>query len=250
MHSERFGTMTENANGGNIPSHIGIIMDGNGRWAKSRGLPRHAGHQAGVQTVRRAVETCAELGVSTLTLFTFSTENWSRPAVEVAFLMRLAEDYARRELPELQRKDVRLRLLGRREGLPTTLLKTLDEAAWHTRDNRHLSLYLALNYGGRAEIIDAIKAVLISHKKGELDGKTLDEAVLGRYLYAPDLPDVDLIIRTGGELRLSNFLIWQAVGAIFYSTLVLWPDFQAQDLYQAIEVYGEQLTRDKLGSQA
>ncbi len=228
-----------------IPRHIGIIMDGNGRWAQARGLPRMAGHQAGVKAARRVVETCVEIGVSNLTLFTFSTENWDRPSAEVAFLMRLAEDFARRELPELKRQEVRLRLLGRREGLPSTLLETLDEAAERTKDNRRLSLYLALNYGGRAEIVDAIKSILVSHREGLIDGNNFDEVSFARYLYAPELPNADIIIRTGGEERLSNFLIWQAVGAVFWSTPVLWPDFQPENLYEGINGHREQFTRIK-----
>ncbi len=228
-----------------IPQHIGIIMDGNGRWAQARGLPRFAGHQAGVKAARRAVQMCVEIGVPNLTLFTFSTENWARPSAEVEFLMRLAEDFARRELSELKRQDVRLQLLGRREGLPSTLLETLDEAAQQTKDNRRLSLYLALNYGGRAEILDAIRTVLTSHRKGDINNVDLDEDVFARYLYAPDLPDADLIIRTGGEYRLSNFLIWQAVEAVFWSTPVLWPDFQSENLYEGINVYVEKFTSSK-----
>lgn len=237
--------MTNDAKERLIPRHIGIIMDGNGRWAQARGLPRFAGHQAGVKAARRAVETCVEIGVPNLTLFTFSTENWARPSAEVAFLMQLAEDFARRELPELQRQDVRLQLLGRRDGLPSTLLETLDEAAQLTKDNRRLSLYLALNYGGRTEIIDAVRKVLTSHRNGTINGVDLDEDDFARYLYAPDLPDADIIIRTGGEHRLSNFLIWQAVGAVFWRTSVLWPDFQPKNLYEGINAYVEQFTSSK-----
>jgi undecaprenyl diphosphate synthase len=190
-----------------IPRHVGIIMDGNGRWAQARGLPRIAGHQAGVKAARRAVETCVEIGVPNLTLFTFSTENW--------------------------------------DGLPSTLLETLDEAAQLTKDNRRLSLYLALNYGGRAEIIDAVRKVLTSHRNGTINGVDLDEDDFARYLYAPDLPDADIIIRTGGEHRLSNFLIWRAVGAVFWSTPVLWPDFQSENLFEGINAYVEQFTSSK-----
>ncbi|HHH82946.1 MAG TPA: di-trans,poly-cis-decaprenylcistransferase [Chloroflexi bacterium] len=226
--------------GETIPRSIGIIMDGNGRWAQARGLARFEGHRAGVQAARRAVETCARLGVASLTLFTFSTENWERPSSEVSFLMRLAEDFARRELPTLQRNGVRLRHLGRREGLPATLLSALDHAMWETRDNNHMSLFLALNYGGRAEILDAIKALLVLRERVGVDATNIGESTLARYLYAPELFEVDLIIRSGGEQRLSNFLIWQAVGAVLWSTPVLWPDFQADDILQAIEVYREQ----------
>jgi len=225
-----------------VPHHLGIIMDGNGRWAQARGLPRTAGHQAGVQAVRRAVEACSELGVRVLTLYTFSTENWCRPAEEVDFLMRLAEEYAARELLELQRNGIRLQLMGRREDLPASLLNVLDEAILQTRANSRLVLNLALNYGGRTEIVDAIKAILIAHEQGALDGSRLDETTFARYLYCPDCPDVDLVIRTGGEWRLSNFLLWRSAGAVFWSTSLLWPDFQREHMQEAIKVYVEQTT--------
>ena len=225
-----------------VPHHLGILMDGNGRWAQARGLPRTAGHQAGVQAVRRAVEACSELGVRVLTLYTFSTENWCRPAEEVDFLMRLAEEYAAREFLELQRNGIRLQLMGRREDLPASLLNVLDEAILQTRANSRLVLNLALNYGGRTEIVDAIKAILIAHEQGALDGSRLDETTFARYLYCPDCPDVDLVIRTGGEWRLSNFLLWRSAGAVFWSTSLLWPDFQREHMQEAIKVYVEQTT--------
>ena len=225
---------------GIISHHLGVIMDGNGRWAQARGLPRMAGHQAGIQAVRRMVEACGELGIRVLTLYTFSTGNWQRPQAEVSSLMRLIEEFATRELPELQRNGVRVQLMGRREGLPSSLLRTLDHAIEQTRGNDHLTLNLALNYGGRAEIVDAAQAILAAHRRGELDAAELDEGALVRYLYCPDVPDADLIIRTGGEYRLSNYLLWRAVGAVFWSTPILWPDFQREHLLAAIQVYQEQ----------
>jgi undecaprenyl diphosphate synthase len=223
-----------------IPYHVGIIMDGNGRWAQARGLPRVAGHHAGVQTVRRMVEACSELGIRVLTLYTFSTENWRRPEAEVAYLMQLAEEYARRELPELHRTGVRFRLMGRREGLPHSLVSVLDEAARQTQNNDRMILNLALNYGGRAEIVDAARSIIAAHRRGRLDAAALDEATFAHYLYCSDLPDADLIIRTGGERRLSNFLLWRAVEAVFWSTPTMWPDFQRGHLLQAVQAYGEE----------
>lgn len=223
-----------------IPYHVGIIMDGNGRWARARGLPRVAGHQAGIQAVRRTVEACGELGVRILTLYTFSTENWQRPQAEVSFLMQLAEQCVANELPELLRNGVRVRLMGRREGLPSSLLRTLDHASEQTRSNDRLTLNLALNYGGRSEIVDAARSLLKAHQRDELDATELNEETLACYLYCPDVPDADLIIRTGGEWRLSNFLLWRAVGAVFWSTPILWPDFQREHLLEAIQAYREE----------
>jgi len=228
-----------------IPRHVAIIMDGNGRWAQQRGLPRVAGHRAGVEAVRRLVRICPEMGISVLTLYTFSTENWQRPGAEVAFLMRLCEQYARREAAELRRNGVRLNVIGRRVGLPPSLLAALDQALEATRDGSRLILNMALNYGGRAEIVDASRAVMAACQRGELDPDALDEAAFGRYLYTAGLPDPDLVIRTAGEMRLSNFLIWQVAGALFWSTPVFWPDFDKKQLLQAIEDY-QQIGRETL----
>lgn len=233
--------MSVNRKQTNIPQHLGIIMDGNGRWAQQRGLPRIAGHQEGVQAVKRTVEDCAEIGVKILTLYTFSTENWCRPKAEVDFLMRLAEEYAMQELPDLQRNGVRLQLMGSREGLPDSLLGTLDEAALQTKENARLILNLALNYGGRAEIVDAMKAIISDHQQGNLEVSQIDETTFSHYLYLPDIPDVDLIVRTGGEWRLSNFLLWRAANAVFWSMPVLWPDFRKEHLLEAIAIYAKQI---------
>ncbi|MBC7260662.1 MAG: isoprenyl transferase [Chloroflexi bacterium] len=221
------------------PRHVAIIMDGNGRWAQQRGLPRTAGHQAGVEAVRRMVRLCIEIGIPVLTLYTFSTENWQRPRAEVAFLMHACEEYARREAEELHRNGVRLNVIGRRTGLPSSLLAALDQAMEETRDGNRLILNLALNYGGRAEIVDASRAVMAACQHGELDPEALDEVVFSRYLYTAGLPDPDLVIRTAGEMRLSNFLIWQVVGAVFWTTPVFWPDFDKEHLLQAIKDYQE-----------
>ena len=225
----------------NVPVHLGIIMDGNGRWACARKLPRTVGHREGVKSARRTVEACGEIGIRFLTLYTFSTENWQRPPAEVAFLLRLAELYATRELPELQRNGVRLQLMGRRDGLPPSLLRALDKATQETQDNDRLILNLALNYGGRPEIVDAIKTLIIAHQRGELDTDKIDTNTFARQLYCPDTPDADLIIRTGGEWRLSNFLLWRAVGAVFWSTPVFWPDFQRHHLLDSLKVYYDQI---------
>jgi undecaprenyl diphosphate synthase len=230
------------------PHHVGIIMDGNGRWAQARGLPRSAGHQAGMQTVRQIIEACANLGIEVLTLYVFSTENWCRPVEEVNYLMLLAEEYADRELPELQRNGVRLQLMGKREGLPAPVLKALDQAIVQTRDNSRLVLNLALNYGGRTEIVDAIKAILTAREQAAPDGFNLDESIIAHHLYCPDCPDVDLVIRTGGEWRLSNFLLWRSANAVFWSTPVLWPDFQREHLQEAIKIYDKQISEQYAGS--
>lgn len=212
-------------------------MDGNGRWAQQRGLPRVAGHQAGVEAVQRLVRICPDIGIRVLTLYTFSTENWRRPRAEVAFLMRLLQQYARREAAELRRNGVRLKVIGRRAGLPPSVLAALDQAMEETGDGNRLILNVALNYGGRAEIVDASRAVMAACQRGELDPDALDEATFGRYLYTAGLPDPDLVIRTAGEMRLSNFLIWQVAGAVFWSTPVFWPDFDKEHLLQAIQDY-------------
>jgi undecaprenyl diphosphate synthase len=233
--------MSTNLKQTNIPQHLGIILDGNGRWAQQRGLPRVAGHQQGVQAVKRTVEDCVEIGVKILTLYTFSTENWCRPKTEVDFLMCLAEEYTMRELPDLQRNGVCLQLMGNREGLPTSLLSTLDNAALQTKENSRLILNLALNYGGRAEIVDAMKAIITDYQRGNLEVSEIDETIFSHYLYLPAMPDVDLIVRTGGEWRLSNFLLWRAANAVFWSMPVLWPDFRKEHLQEAIGIYTKQI---------
>jgi undecaprenyl diphosphate synthase len=234
--------MSVNLSQTNNPQHLEIIMDGNGRWAQQRVLPRIAGQQKDVHAVKRIVEDCTEIGVKTLTLYTFSTENWCRPKMEVDSLMRLAEEYTKRELPDLQYNGVRLQLMGRREGLPASLLGILDKAALQTKANSCLILNPALNYGGRAEIVDAMKAIISDHQQGNLDVSQIDEAAFSHYLCLPDMPDVDLILRTGGEWRLSNFLLWCAANAVFWSMPVLWPDFQTKHLREAIGIYAKQIT--------
>lgn len=211
-----------------LPKHIAIIMDGNGRWAKNRSLPRIAGHKVGVDSVREAVRTCAELGVKVLTLYAFSTENWLRPADEVSELMKLLSWVLRSEVEELNKNGVRLRISGRVEALPKSVQEEIARACDRLKDNGGLILNLALNYGSRQEIVDAVNLAL-------KDGiESIDEAAISRCLYTAGLPDPDLVIRTSGEMRVSNFLLWQIAYAELYVTPVLWPDFRRKDLIDAV----------------
>ncbi len=227
-------------NRSDIPHHIGVIMDGNGRWAQSRGLPRIAGHQAGVEAARRVIKACVELHIQVLTLYVFSTENWKRPLGEVSFLMRLAEKYALEETDELHQNGVRVQLMGQRQKLPQTLLDNLDKIAAQTQNNKRLTLNLAINYSGRTEILNAAALIIQAHHKGEINIDDISPMDFTYFLYCPEVPDVDLIIRAGGEKRLSNFLLWRSVGAVFWSTPIYWPDFQTQDLSEAIKFYKDQ----------
>ena len=215
-----------------LPQHIAIIMDGNGRWAKRRHLPRIAGHRAGIRAVRQAVEACARLGVPYLTLYAFSVENWKRPHTEIKLLMRLLREYLKKEIGELNRQNIRLQVIGRTQELPPPVLQDLQNALDQTRPNTGLRLILALNYGARAELVDAVQELLTKAK----DNGTIkvDECTLSEHLYTRGLPDPDLLIRTSGELRLSNFLLWQVAYAELWVTETLWPDFQQKDLFQAI----------------
>ena len=221
----------------NIPKHIGIIMDGNGRWARQRGLPRTVGHRAGVDAVRRVVEACGELGISYLTIYTFSTENWARPKVEVNMLMDLLVEMLRREINNLDENNVRLRAIGNLDQLPHKTKKALLEGINKLQKNSGLTLVLAVNYGGRADIVQAAKRFArdVIQKPSFID--TLDEELFSRYLYTDSMPDPELIIRPGGECRMSNFLIWQAAYSELYITDVLWPDFDKEALLAAIEEY-------------
>ncbi len=215
----------------NIPAHVAVIMDGNGRWAKSRGLPRLAGHRAGVESVRQIVRACAELGVKVLTLYSFSTENWLRPKSEVSQLMRLLSYALKRETLELDKNNVRLRAVGRLTALPAAVRAELQESIRRLAKNSGLVLNLALNYGSRQEIIDAANALIAS------GAKEITEESLSKALYTAGLPDPDLVIRTSGEMRLSNFLLWQSAYAEIYITPVFWPDFRRKDLNAAICEY-------------
>jgi undecaprenyl diphosphate synthase len=222
---------------GNLPRHVAIIMDGNGRWAKRRGLPRIAGHRAGIKGVREAVKGCGNLGVEYLTLYTFSVENWRRPAAEVRALMTFLRQTLRNEVKELDRNNVRLRAIGRTEDLPEAVRAELERAMAGLDKNTGLNLVLALSYGGRAEILDASVALGADIAAGRLDRKNVTEDVLRSYLYSADFPDPDLLIRTSGEMRVSNFLLWQIAYSEIWITDVLWPDFRRRHLYQGIAEY-------------
>jgi undecaprenyl diphosphate synthase len=215
-----------------LPQHIAVIMDGNGRWAKRRRLPRVAGHRAGIRAVRQAVEACARLGVPYLTLYAFSVENWKRPQTEIRILMALLREYLKKEIGGLNKQNIRLGVIGRIGELSKGVQRDLEEALEKTRANTGLRLTLALNYGARAELVDAVRA--LTEQMRSNGASALDEETLARFLYTRDLPDPDLLIRTSGEMRLSNFLLWQAAYSEIWVTETLWPDFTQCDLFQAI----------------
>ena len=221
----------------NLPNHIAIIMDGNGRWAKKRSLRRLAGHRAGRKSVKAAVRTCARLGVNHLTLYAFSLENWQRPKVEVRGLMKFFEEVLEREYLELEENGVQLRSIGQMDLLPEKTLKILKNTTEKLKHNSHLILTLAISYGGRSEITDAVRKIAGGIKSGEIKEADIDEAVIKRHLYDPEMPDPDLLIRTSGEFRISNFLLWQIAYSEIYVTDVLWPDFREKDLLESIYAY-------------
>jgi len=216
-----------------LPRHIAVIMDGNGRWAQKRHLPRVAGHRAGTQSARTTIETCARLHVEALTLYAFSVENWRRPKAEIEFLMQLLRDYLRKEMPLIQKNNIRMRFLGRPEELPAAVQKDTREATEETVRNTGMVLSIALNYGGRAEIVDAMNAIL-SERNGNAGAQAVTEELLARHLYTAELPDPDLLIRTSGEMRVSNFLLWQIAYAEILVTETLWPDFNRARLLEAL----------------
>jgi undecaprenyl diphosphate synthase len=220
-----------------LPRHIAVIMDGNGRWAQQRSLPRIAGHQAGVEAVRQTVETCRELGVPVLTLYAFSRENWQRPKWEVKALMGLLSQYLRSEIKKLKQNDISLRAIGNLIQLPDKVRELLARAEEQTADCRAMVLNLALSYSGRSEIIRAVRDLVQDVRQGKVEAEGIDEALFERYLYTRGLPDPDLLIRTSGEYRLSDFLIYQLAYAEIYVTKTLWPDFRKKDLVAAISEY-------------
>ncbi len=226
-----------------IPKHIAIIMDGNGRWAQKRGLPRIIGHKTGVESVREVVRVASELGVEYLTLYTFSRENWKRPKDEVMGLMNLLKRLLRIEVEELNRNNVRIKAIGRLQDLPDEVLEELERARRLTEKNDGLKLYLALSYGGRAEIVDALKKALKKWEEGKLSPDVIDEESFRQFLYDPELPDPDLLIRTSGEMRVSNFMLWQIAYSEIYVTPTLWPDFRREELLKAIEDYSKRERR-------
>ena len=220
-----------------LPTHIAIIMDGNGRWAKARGLPRVLGHRAGAKAVPRIVEASQDVGIRVLTLYAFSWENWDRPSSEIHMLMGLLIRFLRREMPNLRAHQVRLRAIGRFEELPARALDTLNRVMAETAHFKRMTLVLALSYGGRQEIVDATRRIAALVHEGHLRPEQITESLIAQHLYASDLPDPDLVIRTSGEMRLSNFLLWQSSYAELYVTPTLWPDFTKDDLLAAIAAY-------------
>jgi len=224
---------------GPAPTHVGIIMDGNGRWAQERGLPRSEGHRAGVENVRRAVRSFARYGVEYLTIFAFSTENWDRPDDEVGILIQLLAEALRDETEPLHQEGVRIRHIGRLDRLPASLREAIRESVELTKDNPGITLSVAYDYGGRAEIIDAVRSILADN----LPPSDVTEEVFQRHLHTAGLPDPDLIIRTAGEVRLSNFLLWQAAYSEFYATDVRWPDFDESEVAKALLAYGRRKRR-------
>jgi undecaprenyl diphosphate synthase len=219
------------------PRHVAVIMDGNGRWARARGLPRAAGHQAGAEAVRRTIRACMELGVAHLTIYAFSSENWKRPAGEVDDLMGLMRFYIRKELKELAARGIRIRFIGDASRMPADVAAMMEEAVGATRGNGRLTFTVALNYGARDELVRTARALAAEAKAGTLDPAAIDEALFAARLDTAGEPDPDLIIRTSGEQRLSNFLLWQGAYAELVFTPVLWPDFGRQDLEDAIEEF-------------
>ena len=226
-----------------MPAHVALVMDGNGRWAQQRGLKRTDGHAAGEEALFDTVEGGLDIGLSWMTVFAFSTENWRRPLDEVRFLMNFNESILLRRRQELHERGVRIRFSGRRGGrVPARVLRRMDESEELTRKNRKMTLVIALNYGGRAELVDAARAIAEDAVAGRLDPAKVDEKSLARHLYLPDVPDPDLLVRTSGEYRLSNYLLWQLAYSELYFTDVLWPDFKRDHLYEAVKAYQ---TRDR-----
>jgi len=220
-----------------LPSHVAIIMDGNGRWARRRGLPRIAGHAAARASVRDVVAAGADLGLSEMTLYTFSMENWTRPRAEVAGLMHLLDQTLREQIDDMDEDNIRLSAMGRLDRLPKYARRRLDASIERLSGNTGLRLNLALSYGGRADILDATRGIAEAVRRGKLKSHEIDEDVMRRFLYAPDVPDPDLLIRTSGEQRISNFLLWQIAYSEIYVTGVLWPDFRRRHLHEALADY-------------
>jgi undecaprenyl diphosphate synthase len=227
----------ENIDPKTLPQHVAIIMDGNGRWAKKQGLMRAVGHEKGTKAVRDVVEGCSEIGVKHLTLYAFSTENWNRPKLEVDTLMKLLVSSLKKEIKTLQENNIRLNAIGRLENLPAKALRELKEVINKTQKNDRMTLTLALSYGSREELTNMVKEIAEKVENHEFSSKAIDESVINEHLYTQNLPDVDLLIRTSGEQRISNFLLWQIAYAELYFTEILWPDFRKDDLFEAIYNY-------------
>jgi undecaprenyl diphosphate synthase len=226
-----------------LPRHIAIIMDGNGRWAKRHGLSTEEGHEAGAKSVRAVIEGCRELGIEALSLYAFSTENWARPQQEVTALFELLSKYVRLELENIHKEDIRVSIMGRRDGLSPQTVADLEYCMDRTRHNKSMLVNVAVNYGSRLEIADAARAIAAEVQAGALRLENIDEECMARHLYVPDLPDLDLLVRTSGEMRVSNFMLWQFSYAEFMSMKVLWPDFRKRHLRQAIAVYQQRQRR-------
>ncbi|EAZ95476.1 undecaprenyl pyrophosphate synthetase (di-trans,poly-cis-decaprenylcistransferase) [Flavobacteria bacterium BAL38] len=229
--------LVQQINTASLPKHLAIIMDGNGRWAKQKGLIRALGHESGTKSVKVTVETCAKLGIQNLTLYAFSTENWNRPKLEVETLMKLLISSLKKEIKTLQSNNIKLNAIGNLTNLPTKVQKELQEVIDKTSENTRMTLTLALSYGAREEIVQAVKKISDKVKNNIISEQAIDESIINQHLYTHNLPDVDLVIRTSGEHRISNFLLWQIAYAEFYFTDVLWPDFTENNLYEAIISY-------------
>ncbi|MBF4494734.1 isoprenyl transferase [Flavobacterium sp. JLP] len=221
----------------NLPKHLAIIMDGNGRWAKQQGFLRAFGHENGTKSVKKTITTCAKIGIEYLTLYAFSTENWNRPKLEVDALMKILINSLKKELVTLQENNIRLNAIGNLEKLPKSAQKELLDVIDKTKNNTRLTLTLALSYGSREELVNAVRIISDKVKNNIISIDTIDDSIINEHLYTQNLPDVDLLIRTSGEHRISNFLLWQIAYAELYFTNVLWPDFKDQDLYEAIISY-------------
>lgn len=232
-----------------VPNHIAIIMDGNGRWAKKRGLPRAAGHKSGVETVREVLESCVALGVKYLTLYTFSTENWKRPKDEVSTLMRLIVQSLHNELDEMHKNGVKLNTIGELEKLPVEVQKEIKDALKKTENNTTITLNLALSYSGRTEITDTVRKIAELYAEGKIEKHEINEELISSSLYTKDIPDPDLMIRSGGEYRISNFLLWQLAYSELYVTDVLWPEFTYKDLIKAVKDFQKRERRFGLTSE-
>ncbi len=220
-----------------LPGHLAIIMDGNGRWAKQKGLMRAVGHQNGTKSVRETVEACAEMGIKYLTLYAFSTENWNRPKLEVETLMKLLVSSLKKEIKTLQNNNIKLNAIGNIKDLPSKVHKELTEVIDKTKDNSQMTLTLALSYGSRDELLNMVKEISFKVKNNIISIDSIDESIINKHLYTQNLPDVDLLIRTSGEQRISNFLLWQIAYAELYFTDVLWPDFNKEELYKTLINY-------------
>jgi undecaprenyl diphosphate synthase len=227
----------------NIPVHVAIIMDGNGRWAKQRGLPRVAGHRSGMKNVKKITMAANEIGVKILTMYAFSTENWKRPKEEVDFLMKLPQEFFPLEIDELMANNVHIRMTGWREGLPDYTLKAVDDAIERTKNNTGLILNFALNYGSRKEMLNGVKQIVRDAEQGRLNAEDIDDDLFSKYMLTSDLPDPDLLIRTSGELRISNFMLWQLAYTELWFTEAYWPEFTEEHFYRAIAEYQRRVRR-------